>query len=312
VQFYPAILSSLDNLIHDGDSHSSTQAMTLKASITTPSFIVATAVIKSTSSLILPLSQLLQKENIDIIEAIDLATELIEELERRRNSCEFEFNAVFSKATSMAESADVEFKVPRVVGRQTTKPNAPSSSPEEHFRRNTYIPYIDHLLLELKGRFSDGRNTALTLQFLVPVCCSQATFKDIKPAVEFYASDLDDSSVVAAEFQRWCNRWNKEPRNGRPKNALDALSHCPESFYPNLRIMLQTLATLPVSAASAERTFSVLKRVKSYLRSTMSSQRLCGLAHLSINRDLSNALTPDEVIDYLAHSSHMRLEFALK
>jgi hypothetical protein len=82
VEFYPAILSSLEILIHDGDSHSSVQAMTLKTTIISPPFVVCTAVVKSTSSLILPLSQLLQKENMDIIEAIDLVNELIEELDR--------------------------------------------------------------------------------------------------------------------------------------------------------------------------------------------------------------------------------------
>ena len=43
--------------------------------------------------------------------------------------------------------------------------------------------------------------------------------------------------------------------------------------------------TLPVSSAHDERAFSCLKRVKTYLRSTMTEQRLSNLACIAINRD---------------------------
>jgi len=45
------------------------------------------------------------------------------------------------------------------------------------------------------------------------------------------------------------------------------------------------MLTIPISIASAERSFSKLKLIKSYLRSTMSQQRLKGLALLSIEKD---------------------------
>jgi hypothetical protein len=56
----------------------------------------------------------------------------------------------------MAATADVELKMPRIVGRQTVGANAPSSPPEEHYRKNLYLPYIDHLLMELKSMFGDA------------------------------------------------------------------------------------------------------------------------------------------------------------
>ena len=45
------------------------------------------------------------------------------------------------------------------------------------------------------------------------------------------------------------------------------------------------MLTIPVSVASAERSFSKLKLKKSYLRSTISQQRLNGLVLLSIEKD---------------------------
>ena len=41
-----------------------------------------------------------------------------------------------------------------------------------------------------------------------------------------------------------------------PKTALDAYTACNASLYPNLSILLQMLDTLPVTTATAERSFS--------------------------------------------------------
>jgi 20S proteasome alpha/beta subunit len=46
------------------------------------------------------------------------------------------------------------------------------------------------------------------------------------------------------------------------------------------------LLTIPDTVASAERSFSKLKLVKNYLRSTMSQDRLVDLARLSIESEI--------------------------
>ncbi|KAJ8890620.1 hypothetical protein PR048_010129, partial [Dryococelus australis] len=53
--------------------------------------------------------------------------------------------------------------------------------------------------------------------------------------------------------------------------------------FPNLSVALRCLLTLPVAVASGESSFSQLKIIKNYLRSTMSQERLVGLAIMSID-----------------------------
>ena len=53
---------------------------------------------------------------------------------------------------------------------------------------------------------------------------------------------------------------------------------------------------LPIGISSAERSFSVLRRVKNYLRSTMEQQRTSDLALLSIERDVAEQLDIDSII----------------
>ena len=73
-----------------------------------------------------------------------------------------------------------------------------------------------------------------------------------------------------------------------------------KAAFPNLVKLLQLSLTIVVSTAECERPFSALKRIKSYLRSTMSTQRVSNLTVLSIERELSETLSLDEVINLFA------------
>jgi len=71
-------------------------------------------------------------------------------------------------------------------------------------------------------------------------------------------------------------------REKLPETAVEAIQHCTEIF-PNIKKILQLFASLPVTSATPKRTFSVLKRLKTYLRATMNEERLNSLA-LSYNK----------------------------
>ena len=58
--------------------------------------------------------------------------------------------------------------------------------------------------------------------------------------------------------------------------------------------------TIVVSTAECERTFSALKRIKTYLRSMMLNERLCDLAILSIEKEISKNLALEEVVEQFA------------
>jgi hypothetical protein len=67
--------------------------------------------------------------------------------------------------------------------------------------------------------------------------------------------------------------------------------------YPNVSIAYRILFTMPVTVASAERIFSKLKLLKNYLRSTMTQDRLNGLAILCIEKKLLDEIDLYGIID---------------
>ncbi|KAI8572198.1 hypothetical protein RHMOL_Rhmol01G0179100 [Rhododendron molle] len=79
--------------------------------------------------------------------------------------------------------------------------------------------------------------------------------------------------------------------------------------FPNAWTAYRILLTIPITVASGERSFSKLKLIKSYLRSTMSQERLNGLAMLSIEKDMVSKLDCNSLITTFAAKNARRVMF---
>lgn len=114
--------------------------------------------------------------------------------------------------------------------------------------------------------------------------------------------------LLKNEFEFWKQKWSNED-NDLPKNALDTLSKCPEDLFPHINILLILLAFLPVSTALVERSFSFLKRIKTYIRNSTSETRINGLALMNIHRDIQ--IDTDTILDMFASKKERRLDLKL-
>uniref|UniRef100_A0A453JFT5 HAT C-terminal dimerisation domain-containing protein n=1 Tax=Aegilops tauschii subsp. strangulata TaxID=200361 RepID=A0A453JFT5_AEGTS len=80
-------------------------------------------------------------------------------------------------------------------------------------------------------------------------------------------------------------------------SAMEIFKHGREvDCYLNISIPYRILFTMPVTVASAERNFLKFKLLKNYLRSTMTQQRLNGLAMLRIENKLLDDIDLDPII----------------
>lgn len=86
-----------------------------------------------------------------------------------------------------------------------------------------------------------------------------------------------------------------------PETALNHLVEYEYADYcSNLVIVLRIYLALPVSFASAESSFSKLKLVKNYLRSTLCAESLNSYAIMSIEKEIANSMSYDTVINKFA------------
>ncbi|XP_060846275.1 uncharacterized protein LOC132925937 [Rhopalosiphum padi] len=79
--------------------------------------------------------------------------------------------------------------------------------------------------------------------------------------------------------------------------------------FPNITVALRIMLTIPITSASAERSFSKLKLIKNYLRSTMSQIRLTGLSTISIEKDIAKTINYDTLINDFANEKSRKKSF---
>jgi hAT family C-terminal dimerisation region len=158
----------------------------------------------------------------------------------------------------------------------------------EHYRRNIFIPFLDHLIDQLKVRFGDDDTTQqqVRLQELMPVAMNANSLPRIMEAAKLLEFDLNCSLLeVESQVKTWMNLIQSLPEERRPNDIAAAILLGKDNFLPAGTTLLRLFVTIAVSNAAAERSFSALKHLKTYLRSTMGAKRLTGgLALLHVNQ----------------------------
>ena len=79
--------------------------------------------------------------------------------------------------------------------------------------------------------------------------------------------------------------------------------------FPNVSVAFRLYLCLMISNCSGERWFSVLKRVKNQLRSSMGQKRLNSLAPLCIENELLEKIDADDIIKSFALSKSRNVSF---
>jgi hypothetical protein len=121
-----------------------------------------------------------------------------------------------------------------------------------------------------------------------------------------FAGDLPDKKFQAYknELLKWKCKW--ESQSDKPSDSPKTLISAHPDFFQNIHAAVKILLTMLVSSATAERSFSSLKRIKTYLRSTMVEDWLNGLALMHIHRNYQIDL--DRIIQQFAADGNRRIQ----
>ena len=99
----------------------------------------------------------------------------------------------------------------------------------------------------------------------------------------------------------WETRWIKTARELQESNSIETLDTfltLDKEFYPNVTTILNILAVIPATTHTCERPISALRRLKTWLRSTMTNERLTWLALTHVHRHMN--FNGDKIIDNFA------------
>ncbi|MES9884352.1 MAG: DUF4371 domain-containing protein, partial [Sedimenticola sp.] len=261
---YTFISDTLIDLQSDSDSKARGDATSYDRAIHSFDFVIALCCVGGPLEYLTPLSNMMQAPDCDLVRASAYASNLIELLLTKRNDTDY-FDELWASATNLATENGITIQRPRVAGRQTARNNVPADSDKEYWRLNLFLPFIDHLIVELEERLKNPL-PGLSAQYLLPEKLSGLSvgmLNDIKVAYQRFVSP--------DELDRELEMWKIGVQCGsiQVTNLCDAMDTCID-LYPNIYKIFKVLLT----TASAERSFSCLRRLKTYLRNTMSDERL--------------------------------------
>ena len=301
----PEIKAALNHLVETCDDPKTFRdAKSLSSDIMDFEFLFGMVIWYNVLSAINRVSKMLQSKDMAIDVAITHLKALISFFETYRE-IGYESDKITAKEIAAQMEVEPTFYEKRIVHRKKhfdeNINDEITHSAEESFRVDYFLYIIDQALSSLKLRFEQFQKYEDTFGFLFD-------FKKLQTADENCLKCWCDKLEEFLKYDGdsdidWMKSFSKLQivRNCLPKEtkkAIEVLDYIKmmDCCFPNVWIAYRILLTIPVTVASAERSFSKLKLIKSYLRSTMSQERLNGLAMVSIEKEVLKQIDCNSII----------------
>nr|XP_027198316.1 zinc finger MYM-type protein 1-like [Dermatophagoides pteronyssinus] len=315
------ISNALEELSDDDsfDLESRTKASNLNDRVASFKFICGIQVWHLILDLINVSSKLMQSPRSTIGTISDSLQKVLSRL-REFRSDEFFENNIIKEASKAAESINVEAVFEESRRRKKTKSfdyessDSPLNDPKSHFKVDFFFAILDIAITSVEERFT-LLNQHMMVFDLIKNCNDLEKFDDLKNRclnLEKKLTDINDNNKRDIDgkilFEELCSLKTFLEKEYTPLDVLNFLyeNNLIDTF-PNTAVALRIFLTMPASVASGERTFSKLKLIKNYLRSSMSADRLSGLAIMSIESDIMEAIDIKETIKEFAIAKARRV-----
>lgn len=230
----------------------------------------------------------------------------INSISAQRAICNFE-----QSIQVIREKIDVDLKMPT---QSSSTPSKKRKTDNTAWKREAK-EVCDVIIREAKDRFNfTGHLVASNL--FSPDMFKQYTVKFPEEAVKKVCSiySFFDKAKLSHELSSIYSAEEFQSLSGAV-SLLDFIvdNNLEKSFNESTKL-LKLVLTVPMTSVEAERCFSTLNRIKTFLRNSMCQERLTALAMLSIEKDLIMEI-PDfnqRVIDKFAAMKERRMDFLFR
>lgn len=182
----------------------------------------------------------------------------------------------------------------------------PEQSKVERERSQVFYACIDRILTELNARFTQNSKLLACMSSLDPQSEDFLSAEKIGTLAKLYPTlDINHLlvEVEASTAKSYISSLQKPIHN-----LLDLrfeLSKMPNAFGNLIRVA-DLVLTLPVTSVENERTFSCMKRVKTYIRTRCGDERLSDLLVLAILQEEVKRVDVEKVINIFSNMRQRR------
>ncbi|CAI6366598.1 unnamed protein product [Macrosiphum euphorbiae] len=169
---------------------------------------------------------------------------------------------------------------------------------EEKFYVSVFLPLVDTALFQLEDRFKGLKIVSNTFNFLLPpniIKLNEAEIvKSCYDFIQFYKTDVtSDLTSQVLSLKEFIKNTDKKTIK---ELCLYLIENGLSSLYSEVVTSCIIFLSLPVTVATAERSFSKLKLIKNYLRNSISQDQLTNISILNIGRARTEELDVEKLI----------------
>ena len=322
---FKRILLCLLKLYEDDDPRTSSDARALLTALADFEFLLCLCILKVILSSINSLSRYLQGKNVDVSSAQRNANLTLGVLKDCRSDASFELvweqaRVLEKECRSILADSQFMFKEANLPRRKPSKrlqalcgesagEGDVISDVKLYQKVNTYFTSLDNVVSEMEERFNENDQSILTSMgsIIFDESPSDSCFDRVS---EFYSLDKDLLKIDHRMLHHFV-KGNKVKISSAPDlyaelKAADALD-----MIPMMAVALEMFSSIPATSCSAERSFSALRRIKTYVRNRIGQERLTNVAVLNIERIYANDVMKhniDAVIDSFGRKNEARVK----
>ena len=267
------------------------------------------------------LSKTLQKPEISSAEGQEIARLTVKTLQSIRTESAFDdFWLLVERRRELLDVEEPTLPRRRKTPRRFDDGNAAAEYPntDKDMYRQVYYEALDLSVTSITDRFDQPgfRVYSNVEQLFFKVCTGDVYQNELDAVCTFYKGDLEQREL-SAQLEVFKTLYKEKAEGEKPSVACLRKILC--TLSPSQRALIdvvcrafQLLLIMPATNATSERSFSAMRRIKSYLRSTMTRARLNHLMVLNYHQGLTDSLDMKRVAnDFISAKPARKNVFAM-
>eukprot|EP00102_Acyrthosiphon_pisum_P018532 XP_016655742.1 PREDICTED: zinc finger MYM-type protein 1-like [Acyrthosiphon pisum] len=300
---YPIIIDALDNIVEENkiDKKTKNTAFSLSKKLVSVDFVVSLMFMKNIMYKLKLLTECLESAELNITDATLFISSTLKSLDIINSDTENMNNLIQSAVVFLRKydvDAEREFSVRHRRRIAPTKLDINRSNAFEFSFHSFYRKEFKMVLDKLNGLIKDHLEKSINdvkplyIMFKPPFSKELLTETLIQDAIQFLPNNIEiDTLTLQCELEVLYDQC----QNKSTMSDLAIVSHELKTALPLANLLCRLSCTAPVTVAGNERSFSELKMVKNYLRTTQEDCRLINLMLLSSEKDLVDKMSLNEM-----------------
>ena len=317
VKLYKYLLTFLEIVDDDNDKAIGNTAPGLQKQVKSFNFVFYCNILLLLFEKTYILSKFLQKPNSNIVHALDLCDVTIMNLQQMKENS---FDEIIKECTSICQEENIEIPIIGLVSefssnQEKQRAKKRKNNDNDDFnnaitnQKEQFIKIIDIYILEIRKRFPrEELNSILSLHNLLMLKDNYEHSKFDYNAILKYSKfiDMEKLKYEVTSFISYKKKFNEVEWKDMSEMIKYMVEKDLKLIYEEIFKVFKIYLTIPICSAEAERAFSVLKLLKTWLRTSMEDERLSDLGIIKLASEVN--IDYDKIIEEFIKTKDRRLK----